>query len=239
MVSEGLEEMLDAARRALRLRRFALIGLIASFVLGVLSPLFFILTAVFGGLLMFVHAKGVINLEYLIDDEEKGTVEARMGRMLRIAHCAKVWRIMETSRVIDRKYASGASNTVKRMPCAAKTAPPFPFKANVPVATFKTGRETLVFLPDRLLILQGLSIGALTYEDFTVRTGITRFIESDVVPKDTTVVDHTWKYVNKSGGPDKRFKDNRQLPVCLYGEMELRSPKGLHTLLMFSNASIE
>ena len=66
----------------------------------------------------------------------------------------------------------------------------------------------------------------------------TRFIESESVPRDAQVVGQTWKYVNKSGGPDKRFKDNRQLPICLYGELELCSSSGLNTVIMFSNPNI-
>jgi len=238
LVSEGLEAMLKAAGRALVLRRAALIGLIASVVLGMAYPLFFLPAAVFAILLIVVRTKGVIRLEYSIDEDEKAAVEARMGILLRIADCAKVWRVIETSRVIDRKYAAGAGETVKRMPCAAKTAPPFPFKANVPVAAFKSGKETLVFLPDKLIIVQGVRVGALAYEDFSVKTGTTRFVESEAVPRDAAVVGHTWKYVNKSGGPDRRFKDNRQLPICLYGQLEITSPKGLHTVLMFSDVSV-
>lgn len=62
-----------------------------------------------------------------------------------------------------------------------------------------------------------------------------KFIESEAVPKDTQIVGQTWKYVNKSGGPDRRFRDNRQLPICLYGRLELSSASGLNTVLMYSN----
>ena len=67
----------------------------------------------------------------------------------------------------------------------------------------------------------------------------TRFIESEKSSCDASVVGSTWKYVNKSGGPDKRFKDNRELPICLYGEIELKSASGLNTILMFSNADLK
>jgi hypothetical protein len=30
------------------------------------------------------------------------------------------------------------------------------------------------------------------------------------------------------GGPDRRYKNNRQLPVMLYGEIEFATPSGLH-----------
>ena len=64
---------------------------------------------------------------------------------------------------------------------------------------------------------------------------VTKFVESDRVPQDAQIIGQTWKYVNKSGKPDKRFKDNRELPICLYGEIELKSSFGLNTVIMFSH----
>ena len=46
-------------------------------------------------------------------------------------------------------------------------------------------------------------------------------------PRDARQVDTTWRFVNKNGGPDRRFKDNRQLPVMLYGESPSRVSHGL------------
>jgi hypothetical protein len=65
-----------------------------------------------------------------------------------------------------------------------------------------------------------------------------RFIESESVPRDAKVVDKTWKYVNKSGGPDQRFKDNKELPVCLYEEISLTSPTGLNEVLQISQCGV-
>ena len=38
----------------------------------------------------------------------------------------------------------------------------------------------------------------------------------------------------QSGGPDRRFGDNRQLPVCLYDVMHLSSNSGVNELMEFS-----
>lgn len=62
-----------------------------------------------------------------------------------------------------------------------------------------------------------------------------RFIEEEKVPKDATVVDHTWAKVNKNGSPDKRFKDNYQIPICQYGDMELTSTTGLNEAYSISS----
>ncbi|MFD1787523.1 hypothetical protein ACFSC3_08060 [Sphingomonas floccifaciens] len=45
----------------------------------------------------------------------------------------------------------------------------------------------------------------------------------------------TWKHPNKSGGPDRRFADNRQLPICLYETIHLQSRNGLNELLQVSS----
>jgi hypothetical protein len=77
----------------------------------------------------------------------------------------------------------------------------------------------------------------VSYRNLTIKRSETRFIESDSVPKDAVVIDHTWKYVNKSGSPDKRFKDNPKLPICNYAEYHFNSEGGLNELLMTSKLS--
>ena len=174
-------------------------------------------------------------LDYTIESDQQAEINQRMATMLKVASSNNVWRIMQTSKVANKKYEAGASNVLKRVACTATDKAPFPFKTNAPVVTFKSGKETLVFLPDKLFVIQKGTVGALNYSEIETLVDTTRFIESEKVPRDARVVDSTWKYVNKSGGPDKRFKNNRQLPICLYGKMELRSVSGLNTILMFSN----
>jgi len=238
MVSAGLEDMLARASRILKLNKFANIGFWVTFILGFGFQVLLLFAAAFLILKIFVRTKGTIALDYSIDPDQQSIVDDRMNPVIKITQCEKIWRIMQTSRVIDKKYASGASNTIKRTACKASTKVPFPFKANLQVASFKTGKETLLFLPDKLIIMQGSKIGALNYNDILISKHTTRFIESEGVPKDTQIVGQTWKYVNKSGGPDKRFKDNRQLPICLYGELELTSLSGLNTVIMYSNPQV-
>lgn len=238
MVSDGLEDILDAARRTLKANSLANIGFWVSLILSFVNPLFIILIGIFVGLKIYAKIAGVIDLDYTIDDDQKEIIAKRMEPMFNVTKSDKIWRIIQSSKVIDKKYSGGAANTVKRISCQATIKPPFPFKANIPSASFKTGKEILVFLPDKLFILQGSKIGALNYSDIITSSYTTRFIESERVPRDANIVDRTWKYVNKSGGPDKRFRDNRELPICQYGEIELKSTSGLNSVIMFSNANM-
>src|SRR5262249_9895084 len=63
----------------------------------------------------------------------------------------------------------------------------------------------------------------------------TAFVEEEGVPNDGQVVNHTWKWANKNGTPDKRFKGNYQIPVLRYGSLIFESSDGLQESYMFSN----
>lgn len=63
-----------------------------------------------------------------------------------------------------------------------------------------------------------------------------QFVENERVPPDATQTGETWRFVNKSGGPDRRFAGNRLLPVCAYGELQFSSSSGLNCLIQYSNA---
>lgn len=97
------------------------------------------------------------------------------------------------------------------------------------------GEQTFYFFPDRILVYQGREVGAVSYAGLSLELHQARFVESGDVPSDTQIVDHTWQYVNKKGGPDRRFSNNRQLPVVLYAETALHSDSGLNVLLQSSN----
>lgn len=43
-----------------------------------------------------------------------------------------------------------------------------------------------------------------------------QFLEDETIPADSQTVRETWRYANRDGGPDLRFKDNRKLPVMFY-----------------------
>ncbi|MDP2678854.1 MAG: DUF4236 domain-containing protein [Rhodoferax sp.] len=151
-----------------------------------------------------------------------------------LANCAAAWHIEASGKVHDRKYHAGASDLVRRKNTSiCKAEPPY-VKTNVETVSVDVGRQTLHFFPDRVLIYDQNGVGAVGYQELRIEVNATRFIESEAVPRDAKVVDRTWKYVNKSGGPDKRFKDNKELPVCRYEEVTLSSQSGLNEILQLS-----
>lgn len=89
-----------------------------------------------------------------------------------------------------------------------------------------------------MLVFEVNGVGAVSYENLNISVEETKFIEGGNVPRDAKVVDRTWKYVNKHGGPDKRFKNNHELPIVLYEDINFTSNTGLNERIEISRVGI-
>jgi len=58
------------------------------------------------------------------------------------------------------------------------------------------------------------------------------------MPRDSRVIGYTWKHPNRSGGPDRRFKDNCQIPICQYEAMHLTSDSGVNEIVELSRTGV-
>jgi hypothetical protein len=152
--------------------------------------------------------------------------------------CARTWHMSAKGATRDRKRNAGASTLVQRKRVTLSKTPPNTVKTNIDVPSIPVGRQVLCFFPDRLLVFDRDGVGAVSYRDLNVGIRASRFIEDEGVPSDAEVVGQTWRYVNKNGGPDKRFKNNRQLPICLYEEVEFTSGTGLNEVIQLSKTAV-
>jgi hypothetical protein len=171
---------------------------------------------------------------YELEPALEATYQQLLAAAGSMGRCGGVWHIGAQGRVLDRKYHAGANHLVNRMTTSIGSGEPPYVKSNMRLTSIGVGRQTIYLFPDRALIFDANGVGAVTYGDLLVRRRATQFIESDTPPRDAEVVGRTWRYVNKRGGPDKRFKDNRELPICLYEEVEFSSPSGLNEVIQLS-----
>lgn len=155
--------------------------------------------------------------------------------------CAAKWHIEAGGAVRSLtawKRSAGASHLVDRKATTLAYKLPAVIKSNVTPPALNVGGQVMFFMPDIVLVQDGSRIGAVNYPDLNVRWQDSRFIEIERVPSDATIVGHTWKHPNKNGGPDRRFRDNRQIPICLYDAMHLTSKSGVNELLEFSKPGV-
>jgi hypothetical protein len=137
---------------------------------------------------------------------------------------------------VDAKRNAGAGTLVSStdIRCTVGMLPRV--KSNVEVPVLPAGRETLYFFPDRLIVTAAGQYGAVPYDILRAEASTTRVIEGSARPSDAEQVDTTWRFVNKSGGPDRRYRDNPQLPIYEYGVLDLESPSGLRERFHVSRA---
>lgn len=158
-----------------------------------------------------------------------------------LAACGGRWHVAAGGAVQNLtqwKRNAGASHVVKKAPTTLAYALPGVVSSNLTPPSVKAGAQTLYFLPDVVLIEHGKSFGAVGYGDLELHWQDSNFIEEGGVPADALVIGQTWKHPNKSGGPDRRFRDNYQIPICRYEAFHLRSSTGLNELLEFSKVGV-
>lgn len=200
------------------------------------AQILFIVIPIIGLLLKTIaHRTGAVALDYDLDHEKAEEYKKRIEAWKVLARCEKKWQVVQEAAVLKTKTNAGAGRNVKRVPCKIENQPPFYLHTNVEVIHIKLRNEALLFLPDKVFIVKNNKVGTIDYQDISLKISQVRFIETDQVPKDAQVVGSTWQYVNQNGTPDRRYKNNKQLPKCLYGVVTMTSLSGLNVEMQFSN----
>lgn len=204
-----------------------------------LLPWLVMLIVVVGGAICWLAAlkdelRKTTVIMYDLDSEAEAAYAKLQEAFTVLKCCSRAWHIEARAQVRNAKYHAGAGSVIKRTPITLSVgAPPF-VKCNVDVPLVPAGKQTLAFMPDRLLVFERASVGAIDYHDLRPTYDESRFIEEATVPRDATVVGCTWRYVNKNGGPDRRFNNNRQIPICSYDQIQLASSTGLNEIIQLS-----
>jgi hypothetical protein len=171
---------------------------------------------------------------YQLDEAATGEFEQLVTALVALRSADALWHVTATAEVYDQKRNAGADNVLRRSRTGVSLGlPPF-VKSNIDVPALSVGRQTLFFFPDRVLVFDAGHVGAVSYADIRTERRSTHFVESESPPRDSRVVRQTWQYVNKSGGPDRRFRNTRPLPVMEYEEFHITSTSGLNELLQVS-----
>lgn len=225
----------EALERTIKLNFLGTI-LIIAFVLMAAHPAFVLLPVVGIILKIAAHTLGRINLEYSFDAEKQDEHTRRIDAWELLAEGKKEWQILSEQYNSNRKINAGAGRNIKRVECKIRKGHPYYIKTNVDTIQINLAhKEKLIILPDKVFFVRKRKIGAIDYSDFRISVSSVRFVERDTVPKDATVVGQTWQYVNKNGTPDQRYRNNKQIPLCQYGQVFLRSSSGLNVELQISS----
>lgn len=231
------QELVNEMNKKYGLFPFWVLGVILT-VLLISTPFIVIGLLSIGSLYLLDRYRKTTIVAYDIDESTVSKIQTFYDTFNEIMDANRKWHISELGQVRDKKYHAGASTLIKRSNISISYSLPKYMKTNVKVPCIPVGKQKLYFFPDKILVVQRKKVGAVSYGSLLLECSNTRFIEDGIVPRDTTVVGQTWRYVNKGGGPDRRFKNNRQLPIVLYSELHFRSETGLNELLQVSRPDL-
>ncbi|MDE1174150.1 MAG: DUF4236 domain-containing protein [Parvibaculaceae bacterium] len=247
MRNEAFKDVLDEINAKRRLVKMSsVLGWIAV-TFGVLSALALGSAGFIGAILMVLTGWAVGRwldsyrrttvLFYDLDASVEATYKQIVSSFDGLMECAGKWHIEAGGVIQDLtawKQNAGASHLVKKKPTTLAYKLPGSVTSNITPPILHVGKQIIYFFPDIILIEDGKQTGAVSYADLRIRWQDSNFIEAGTVPHDAKVIGHTWKHPNKSGGPDRRFKDNRQIPICLYETIHFSSDSGINELVEFS-----
>jgi hypothetical protein len=174
-------------------------------------------------------------IHYSLDPQAEQRFVATQQAISALGSCSRVWVLNTSTATPDFKRNAGAQALVTRKGAAVGTLGTKGFKSSLPVPSIQANSAVFHFLPDQILLFTHGRYASMQYGQLAVDVNATRFIETESVPSDSLRVGTTWRFVNKKGGPDKRFNNNRQIPVLQYGEVALKVPPSLQVILQTSN----
>lgn len=234
MYDESSSELLTALNKVQkRIQLFPIALILAILLIPSLFPLLlFIPLAIYARHLDIT--KGTVVLNFDLDAKAKKAFEEMVSAFQEVLESKCIWHIHAQGKNADLKKNAGAEMSVKRQIVKPTMGIPKRVSSSLEVPFFPAGKQKLYFFPDRVLIFEKRKVGSVSYQVLLAEVSNTRFIESGKVPDDAEVVGTTWQYVNKSGGPDRRFANNRELYIAKYGELALKSDTGLNELFQTS-----
>jgi len=194
------------------------VGLLTLLSLGqALYPYVFLSALVGGALIYWLYRRDETRLTtvlmYDLDDAAVKAFEKFTQDFDDLSVCQKVMNIDTRGVVYDWKRHAGAAFEVKAGPGQFGYGAPKRILTNVSVPYIAGGLNTVYFFPDLMIVCQKKIVGGLDYRNVTISFYDQRFNEEERVPQDATVVGSTWRFVRRDGGPDRRFNNNRQIPI--------------------------
>lgn len=152
-----------------------------------------------------------------------------------LENCERLWIVQTKNATNDWKRNAGASSLINKKMFHIQKGLPSYFESNIIPYWFNVEGKRYYFFPDRVLIYKGDLVEVLRYPELLIASKTIRFIESDDVPSDSDVIEYTWRYINRDGGPDRRFNNNRQIPIVLYSELDVGTYSGINLTFQMSD----
>jgi len=180
-----------------------------------------------------------VNLDFNFDTESEKLFSELKESFTSLLEVKKVWDITSArwnDGISDRSWAS--SLLTREVSGITETELDF-IKTNNKTFKFINKNWGDIFIyPWYIIIKKGEELDIFDIRKLKLDYYRSRFIEEEKVFDDTTILDYTWKYVNKTWTQDKRYKDNFQIPIAEYWNLLFESNTWMCEEFSFSSSDL-
>jgi len=166
--------------------------------------------------------KNIIELVYELDDQSKYLYDSLVDAYNLMVSADKVWNIGSTSEISEWKTSAGATSSLETESLVFGFGFPSFIESNMQPPYFDFGNSQIYFLPEKILIKHNGEYLIKGYSAIKVRSDVSKCREYGSIPKDAQIMGETWLKVNRNGTRDKRFKNNKKIPICRYEKIYLK-----------------
>jgi hypothetical protein len=149
-------------------------------------------------------------------------------------NCTTSWHI-ETNRSAPARKDVVRTNNLVRTRAKVHLSGDAPYvRSNIRTHAIRSGRKTLYFFPDRVLVFEPGGVSAIDYRNIRIETKPTRFIDNDEAPGDSDVVARTLRYLDVAKEQDRDAKFNQELIICRYEELQHAGNRIAHQVILLA-----
>ncbi|MBQ0016297.1 MAG: DUF4236 domain-containing protein [Bacteroidales bacterium] len=173
-----------------------------------------------------------------LSDEERSAYEGLCQKFEVLLSSDKVWSIKGDE--LDAQQITFAQRLSHRTSIGVGVGVFNFIKSRYDVPIISDRNVHLFFYPKFLIAASSpSSFSVIPYQSLSLEGRKHSLGEDGIVPFDSKKVSTTWKYLDASGMPDKRFSNNKKIPVMEYGYLTMQfSNYSLRYLFSNSNALI-
>jgi len=173
-------------------------------------------------------------LMYDLDPDTEAQYEAVQNAFDEMVSCDAAWHVKAVEAIDNAEKDEDGYPSLDKSAIRLTTADPPFVQTNLEAPRIPVGRQTLHFQPDRLYVFESKTVGAVPYSDLRIEIEPMELKETGPAPRDAEVVGKTYKHARKDGKPDKRFKDNPEIPIVVYETVHFASETGLNECIQLS-----
>ena len=148
-----------------------------------------------------------------------------------------IWDITSATDVDMVRERTSAAYTYERRKSDLSLQELPGIKSSFEGCCFKNQNGADIYIYPGFLVMYNseTNFGIVELKEVEMLFNESNFIESEQQPNDSEVIKYVWEKTNKNGTRDKRYADNRELPLMRYGEITFYKKTGIFEKFMFSN----